>query len=90
MQEADVSIPHERVRVDPGDVIIIRDDDVISASEKDFGVYLAEIHDHFPTSLVVVMGSNDSFQTEPIDVLRSMLEDLIAHKEAIEKEAATQ
>lgn len=72
------------VRVAPNDVIIIKDDDVASMEEEAFQAFVAELHEHFPENLVVVLGLEDSFETTPVEILRAMLQDLIANQEAVE------
>lgn len=71
------------VNVASNDVIVIKDDNLMTLSPEDFEPYLQMLHDHFPDNLVILLNKDDTFETTPIDELKMLLEDLIAHQEAV-------
>lgn len=77
----------EIVRVEVNDVIILKDDSLMTLPEEQFNEFMGIVQAHFPKNLVIIMGPEDTLETMPIDVVRTMLEDLIAHEEALQEEA---
>jgi len=77
----------QTIPIAPNDVIVIKGEFFMEMEDEQMDDFMEKVHAQFPTNLVVVMDRGDTFETQSIYSLRAMLEDLIAHQEAVEREA---
>jgi len=77
------------VRVDKNDVIIIRSNDLSAMPDEEFSDFIASVHAHFPESLVILMEADSTFEAQGIETVRQMLEDLIAHQDALDQKGSS-
>lgn len=69
--------------IEPGDVIIIHGLDL--PEDEQFEEIAATIHELHPKSLIIAFSGDETFETASLDEIEAMLEDLRAHKRALEE-----
>jgi len=79
----------QAIRIEKNDVIVIRSNELNAMPDEGFADFIASLHEHFPESLVILMDTDSTFETQPIETIREMLEDLIAHQEALDQKGSS-
>lgn len=72
------------VEVPENSVIILRADDYPDENDSVWDDRFQLLHEHYPTCLVVALYGEDTLEVRPLDEMRALLQDLIAHQEAMD------
>jgi len=74
----------EHVEVPEGAVIIVRDRDGIF-DDAGFRDFVGDLHEKFPTSLVIWFSGDETFETMSVENAKEMLQAILDHEEAISR-----